>query len=118
MTDELIERWHAFSAQPQEAIAAQYSDESRALFAEVFTQQLGQTSNGGEKFASADEFAHFVVDLRSNEKSWSRRLGDVILQARVQQDAGDAAGARETLNSFRVSCPWGMFSEIAREMLD
>jgi len=118
MTDDLIERWHAFAAQSKEAISTQYSDESRALFAEVITQQLGQTSNSNEKFASAEEFAQLVADLRSNEKAWSRHLGDVILKAHDQRDAGDMVGAREMLSSFRASCPWRMFAEITDNMLD
>lgn len=70
--DELIERWHEFSEQSKEEIAAQFNDDSRILFAEFFTKGLGDTGPQGAEWASAEEFAERVLNLRSNEKAWSR----------------------------------------------
>ncbi|MGH1508635.1 hypothetical protein [Ralstonia solanacearum] len=116
--DELIERWHAFSGQSKEEIAAQFSDESQLLFAEVLTTGLGNTSRGGEKFASADEFAQYVLDLRANEKAWSRHLGEVLLKAQERFDGGYVEDAKETLRRFRAECPWRSFAEIAETQLE
>jgi hypothetical protein len=38
----------------------------------------------GGTFGSADEFAQHVLDLRANEKTWSRHLGEVLLKAQDQ----------------------------------
>lgn len=114
--DDLIE--HAFAGQSREDIAAQFSDESQLLFAEVMTKGLGDTSQGGEKFASADEFAQYVLDLRGNEKAWSRHLGEVLLKAQEQFDGGHAEDAKETLRNFHAACPWRPFAEIAQTQLD
>ena len=104
--DELIEKWHTFAGQSRKDIAAQFSDESLSLFAEVMSKGLGDTSQGGEKFGSAEEFVQYVLDLRGNEKAWSRHLGEVLLKAQEQFDGGYAADAKETLRSFGLTCPW------------
>ncbi len=116
--DELIERWHAFAGQSEEEIAAQFSDESRLLFAEVLTKGLVNTSRGGEKFASANEFAQYVLDLRANERAWSKHLGEVLLEAQERFDGGRAEDAKETLHRFRAACPWRPFAEIAETQLE
>lgn len=116
--DELIGRWHAFAGQSKDEIAAQFNDESQGLFAEIVTKGLGDSSRGSERFASAEEFAQCVLDLRGNEKAWSRHLGDVLLKAQGQFDSGHVEDAKETLRSFRTACPWGFFAEIAATQLE
>lgn len=116
-TDELIERWHAFAGQPKEKIAEQFGDETQLLFAEVMTKCFGDSSQDGEKFNSADEFAGYVLDLRSNEKAWSKHLGEVLLKAQEQFDGGRVEDAKQTLRTFRAACPWRCFSEIALTQL-
>lgn len=116
--DELIEKWHAFAGQSRENISAQFSDESKSLFAEVMAKGLGDTSQGGEKFASPDEFAQYVLDLRANEKAWSRHLGEVLLKAQEQFNSGHSGDAKETLRSFLATCPWRPFAEIAQTQLE
>ena len=116
--DALIEKWHAFAGQSKDEIAAQFSDESRLLFAEVLVKCLGDTGRRGAKFASAEEFAQYVLDLRGNEKAWSRQLGGVLLKAQEQFDGGHSEDAKETLRSFRTACPWRFFAEIANTQLE
>lgn len=116
--DELIGRWHALAGLSRDQIAAQFNDENLKLFADVVTQGLGDTSHGAEKFASADEFAQHVLDLRGNERAWSRHLGEVLLKAQDQFDGGNAEEARKTLQSFRAACPWRCFVEIAETELE
>lgn len=111
--EELVERWHAFAGQTKEAIAAQFDDASQALLREVVTTCLVDTSVEGDVFASADEFAQCVLDLRKNEKAWSRALGELLLKTREQFDAGLADEAKESLRQFRGDCPWRLFAEIA-----
>ena len=115
--DELIERWHKFAGQSKEEIAAQFNDESRSLFAEFFTKGLGDTSPQGAKWASAEEFAERVLDLRSNEKAWSRHLGDALLRAQDLADDGQVEKAKQELISFRDTCPWIFFADIAETQL-
>lgn len=117
MDDELIGRWHAFAAQPKEDIAAQFSDTSCSLFAEIVTKSLRETSSGNARFASSDEFAQCVLDLRSNERAWSRYLGDVLLKAQDELDSGRAAQAKAILSNFQAICPWHSFAEIAETQL-
>lgn len=116
--DELIERWHVFAGQSKEAIAAQFSDESQSLFAGVLIKGLVDTNQGNEVFASADEFAQCVLDLRNSERAWSRHLGEVLLETHVQFDDGHVEEARETLRRFRSECPWRLFVDIAETQLE
>lgn len=116
--DELFGRWHAFAGQSREEIAAQFGDESLLLFAEVLTRCMSDTSHGGEPFASADEFAQYVIELRDNEKAWSRHLGEVLLKAQQQFEDGHTEDAREVLRRFRAACPWRGFAEIAGVKLE
>lgn len=111
--DELIGRWHAFAAQPKQEIAAQFDDEARALFAEISAKGLGNTNSGEIHFASADEFAECVLDLRSNEKAWGNHLGNLLLKAQYRRDSGDIQGAMEILTGFRDTCPWQFLVEVA-----
>lgn len=115
--DELIERWHNFAAQSKEQIAAQFNDETRSLFAEFFTKGLGDIGPQGAKWASAEEFAERVLDLRSNERAWSRHLGDAILRAQDLVDDGQMEKAKQELTTFRDTCPWIFFAEIAETQL-
>jgi len=116
--EQLIEKWHVFAGQSREEIAAQFSDESRVLFAEVVTKVMGDTSRGSGKFVSADEFAQYVLDLRGNERAWSKHLGEVLLKAQEQFDADQIEDAKETLRSFHANCPWRFFAEIAKTQLE
>ena len=111
--DELIDRWHAFSAQPKHEIAAQFDEKARTLFAEISEKGLGDANASAIHFASADEFAASVLDLRSNEKAWTNRLGNVLLKAQNRVDSGDVTGAKEILINFRDTCPWHFLREVA-----
>lgn len=113
--DELLDRWHAFSSQPVDEIAAQYDDAGRALLARVVREGLGDAKPFA--FGSAQEFAKYIVELRSNEKDWSRCLGDALLKSQEQLDGGLVAEAKATLGNFRAACPWRFFSEIAEIQL-
>ena len=111
--EERIERWHAFAGQSKEAIAGQFNDANQTLLREVVTTCLVDTTLDDKVFASADEFAQCVLDLRKNEKAWSRALGELLLKTHEQFDAGLADEAKESLRRFRGDCPWRLFAEIA-----
>jgi hypothetical protein len=115
--DELIDRWHAFAAQPKHEIAAQFNDKARSLFVEISEKGLGDTNSGAIQFASADEFAASVLDLRSNEKAWTNQLGNVLLKAQSRVDGGDVTGAQQILRDFCDTCPWHFLSEVANTEL-
>ncbi|TDS70551.1 hypothetical protein EDF71_12926 [Comamonas sp. JUb58] len=116
--DELIERWHQFAGQSKEEIAAQFNEESRSLLAEFFTKGLGETGQQAAKWASAEAFAECVLELRSNEKAWSRHLGNALLQAQDFADDGQVQKAKQALIAFRDTCPWVFFADIAQTQLD
>jgi len=113
--DELIGTWHAFAEQSVDEIAAQYGDPSRTLVTRVVREGLGDPTPFA--FSSAEEFAKYVVDLRGNERDWSRRLGDTLLKAQEQVDAGNSVEAKGTLRDFRTTCPWRFLAEIAETQL-
>ncbi|MEO8249980.1 MAG: hypothetical protein ABI589_11475 [Burkholderiales bacterium] len=81
------------------------------------TKRLSDVCPNGAKFVSADEFAQCVLDLRANEKSRSRHLGEVLLKAQDQSNCGHADDAKEILRNFRATCPWRYFPEIADTQL-
>lgn len=114
---ELIERWHKFAAQSKEEIAAQFNDESRALFADFFTKSFEDTGPQGAPWASAEEFAQYVLELRANEKAWSRHLGDSILRAHDLMEEGRIDDAEQELRKFRDICPWLFFADVAETQL-
>lgn len=70
---------------------------------------------GGEVPSSLDkaEFVDWVYALRSNEREWSRHLGDVILAVEEKSALGDTPSAIADMESFISGCPWLPFSEIA-----
>lgn len=110
--DKLMGRWHEFAEQPSEVIERQFTRRSQMLVRRVLREGLGYAEVG--KFPSAAEFAKYVVELRENERSWSRRLGDVILQAQGQLESGDIVAAKTTFEGFETTCPWRFFVEIAK----
>lgn len=114
---ELIERWHKFAGQSKEEIAAQFNDETRALFAEFFTKSFHDTGPKGARWASADEFARYVLELRANERAWSRYLGDTILRAHDLMEEGRLDEARQELRAFQDICPWIFFAGVAETQL-
>lgn len=114
---ELIARWHTFAAQSKEEIAAQFNDESLSLFAEFFTKSFEDTGLQGAPWTSADEFAQYVLELRANEKAWSRRLGDTIIRAIDLMEEGRRDDAEQELRNFRDICPWLFFADIAETQL-
>jgi hypothetical protein len=109
--DKLMGRWHDFAEQPIEVIEREFTRSSRMLLGRVLREALGYAEAG--KFPSAAEFAKYVVELRENERNWSRRLGDVILQAQGQLEGGDIVAAKKTFEEFETTCPWRFFVDIA-----
>ena len=71
---------------------------------------------GGEVPAqlSKSEFSDWVYSLRSNEREWSRSLGETILTAEDLVAIGKIEPAISTFNSFIELCPWLPFIEIAK----
>jgi hypothetical protein len=114
--DELIEKWHMFAGQPMDVIAGRFDSEGTALVAQVVQECLRQPI--AAEFDSAAEFAEYVVDLRGNERAWSRRLGEVILQAQDLLNMGRDSEAKKTLSDFCAECPWRFFAEIASTQLE
>lgn len=112
----MIERWHTFAEQSVESIAAQYNDKNIELLTQIVRDGLNES--GPLQFDSPGEFAQYVVDIRTNERAWSRRLGNTILRAQDQLASGKTVEARETLSGFSATCPWDFFSEIARTQLE
>ena len=70
---------------------------------------------GGEVPAQLSklEFSDWVYALRSNEREWSRRLGETILAAEDLVALGEVLPAISTFESFIELCPWLPFTEIA-----
>jgi len=110
--DLLIGEWHRFADQSRETIESQFASDGRELLERVITVAMGEVPTGD--FSTSTEFAEYVLDLRDNEKAWSRRLGDVILLAQNCLEANDKEAARNTFDEFELNCPWKMFVDIAR----
>lgn len=114
---ELIERWHKFAAQSKEEIAAQFNDETRSLFAEFYTKSFNDASLQGARWASAEEFAQYVLEFRANERDWSRQLGDTLLRANDLIEEGRKDDAMHELRTFRDICPWLFLADVAETQL-
>lgn len=110
-TDKLMGNWHDLAEQSVEVIERQFTRRNQMLVRRVLRELLGYTDV--DKFQSAVEFAKYVVELRESERAWSRRLGQIILQAQEQQEKGDIMAARKTLEDFEAICPWRTFAGIA-----
>lgn len=110
--DDLMGRWHDFADQPPPELEKGFSESSRSLVYEVLNQALGATHV--ESFDTPRQFAAYVLELRSNERAWSRRLGEVILEAQDHLDRGDRLAAEKAFESFESDCPWRVFAEIAK----
>jgi hypothetical protein len=113
--DELIGRWHELAdhANDNDNGMAHFNQSNKALVAEVRKICLGDTED--VDFNLAQDFLQYVIELRQNEKSWSRRLGEVMIRAQDQLDAGNPTGARTTFDEFETQCPWINFLEIAKD---
>lgn len=62
---------------------------------------------------SAEEFAHWIHDLRGSERDWNRSLGSTLLKAEELQAAGDRKGAVAVLEQFASQCSWVPLRDIA-----
>ena len=110
--EELIARWHSLAGQDKIAIACAFGDESLALLKAMLEQALNN-SDDLPATMDADEFAEIVFDLRENERAWSRRLGDTIINADDLDRQGERNKAILSLEEFGRICPWRFFAEIA-----
>lgn len=113
--DELMGRWHRLSEQSRESVAAMYNDEGRFLLESLRLQALGEKEPAC--FASAEEFAEYVVGLRANEKAWSNRLGQVLLQSDELVTQKRPQEAQQVFRDFIEECPWRPFWKIAETQL-
>jgi hypothetical protein len=109
--DILIGLWHEMTDQGPEAIEGRFASDGMALLERVLSQEMGASAGD---FPSASDFARYVLDLRENERAWSRQLGSVILAAQSWLDSGDTVAAERVFQEFEANCPWKMFVEIAR----
>lgn len=55
-----------------------------------------------------------MLALRQNERLWSRRLGEVLLQSNSFLTKNDFNNAQNILEEFESKCPWPNFRDIAR----
>lgn len=114
--DALLGRWHALADRPFGEIEEQFNPDSEGLVADIVHKVLG--ASGNHKFESANEFAQYVSELRENERSWSRRLAEVILRAQGLSETGHGAMAAQVFQEFESDCPWLFFVTIARTQRD
>ena len=109
--DELIEKWHSFADQSLDEIAQNFNAEGLTLLDDVLHEILGRTD--AAQYDTASAFAKFVVDLRENERAWSRSLVAAIIQAHELFGNGDPHGSESKLFAFVSVCPWRNFVEVA-----
>lgn len=110
--DRLIGLWHEMADQRPEAIEARFASDGKVLLKRVLSKVMGDVSSS--EFSSPAEFAQYVIDLRENEKAWSRHLGEVILAAQSWLDRGNLKAARAVFDDFEAKCPWKVFVDIAK----
>jgi hypothetical protein len=107
-----VEWFHQFAEQPADQLAQQATEENRALFARyVSACLLNHTPPGGQ---SHEEFALAVIELRENERKWNQALMSSLIKADEQYKVRQLQSAITTLQLFADSCPWKLFSEVAR----
>ncbi|WP_092130547.1 hypothetical protein [Polaromonas sp. YR568] len=107
-----VEWFHQFAEQSAGQLAAQATEENRALFKQYVIACLpGHDPPEGQ---SPEEFACNVLELRKNESGWNQALMSALIRADdlYKEQAWQSAVA--TLQSFAGSCPWKLFSEAAR----
>jgi hypothetical protein len=110
--DILIEQWHALAERAKDNDERHYSKDNRELVAAFRRACLAD--NGADEFETSKEFCEYVVELRLNEKAWSRQLGEVMLQAQDLIEKGDTDAARTAFDKFQAQCPWVQFIEHAK----
>lgn len=108
----LIGEWHALTDQEPELIESRFMSDGTVLLERVVSEAMGSSFTG--EFSSPSEFAQYVIDLRDNERAWSRQLGNVILAAQSWLDHGNREAAKGVFSEFEANCPWKMFVDIAR----
>jgi len=110
--DLLIGEWHEFADQRPEEIEGRFASDGRELLGRILREAIGGAPVGD--FSSSSEFAQYVIDLRANERAWSRHLGDAIVAAQSWLDQGNPEAAEQVFDEFETECPWQMFVDIAR----
>ncbi|MFT3961921.1 hypothetical protein [Propionivibrio sp.] len=110
--DVLIGEWHELADQRPEVIEGRFASDGKALLEQVLSNAMGSTPFW--EFSSPSEFAQYVINLRENEKAWSRHLGEVILASQSLLDQGNPDAAEKIFDEFEAKCPWQMFVDIAR----
>jgi len=110
--DLLIGEWHEMADQGPEEIEGRFASDGRELLGRILREAMGNPTVG--EFSSPSEFAQYVIDLRANERAWSRHLGDIIVAAQSWLDQSNPEAAKQVFDEFEAKCPWKMFVDIAR----
>ena len=64
--------------------------------------------------ATEAEFVEAVRTLRESEKIWNQHLMQALVDANESAKAGSPQTATKILETFADSCPWALFSKVAK----
>jgi hypothetical protein len=61
-----------------------------------------------------DAFVGEALRLKDNDSSWNKALQSALVAAFDKATLGEHCNAAQTLEHFASSCPWALYSEVAR----
>jgi hypothetical protein len=110
--DLMIERWHVLADLLSDKNPQHFNAQNLALVRQIHDACL--IDSHLDEIKSGEEFINYALDLRRNEKAWSRRLGDVMIRAQDFAEANEKMKATSAFDEFVAECPWAQFIEHAK----
>jgi hypothetical protein len=113
--EELFGLFHELAELAPDELNHRWDDQTFFKVRSLVEQAYGEPSY--PESLDAKGISDWLKGLRSNERDWSRHLGDLILASETAVTVGEIQQARETLAEFAVACPWHPYRKIALNQL-
>lgn len=114
--DTLIGLWHTLADDAASNKSGIFTTENEAIVTTLRKVCLNDDEDCS--FKSEPDFISYIAELRRNEKTWSRKLGNTILAACDHLEEGKPDSAYSLLHEFAENCPWSQLKEHAINQID
>ena len=109
--DEAFDLLHDLLDVPEEEKSSFFSSKNSRLLEEL-AKDIGEP-NIDAAISNEREFVALAGYLREREAYWSKRMGEVFIDASGLRDNGDLNGAIELIEEFISQCSSKSYAEIA-----
>lgn len=93
-------------------LAGKFSNDNLSLVRDLMGELVRRIDDWGD-LHRPDEFAKAIHHLREIKRTWSRNLGQLILESEETYRAGKTTEAMEMIDKFLDQCPSSFYREVA-----